>query len=332
MTPEEFELILEEAVFVLTKDLTFGEQYRDQRIFEDRVREVLTEIMEGQSKRPLPSRGEHDFPDISINGFGVEVKYTASNSWAGTGNSVFEGERDPTVTKVYLVYGKAGGEPEVRWDRYENCIIHVRISHAPRFNISLTEPRRESLFSQLGISYNDFRLLSPSEKMKHVRDYARGRLAEGERLWWLEDSDEPEHTLPIEVRLYMKLPDSEKRRMRAEAAILCPQICKPSRARNKYTDAALYLLTQHGVFCPQTRDLFTAGSVAGPKRGGNYLLRGLQDIQGLMHDAAEYLDNALFEEYWGTSYPPDVRIAEWLKRADNFARDWKPSDHLFTDN
>ena len=60
----------------------------------------------------------------------------------------------------------------------------------------------------------------------------------------------------------MRLPQWEKRTLRAEAAILSPRICQGSRACGKYTDAALYLLTEHGVFCPQTRDLFSAGSVA----------------------------------------------------------------------
>ena len=60
----------------------------------------------------------------------------------------------------------------------------------------------------------------------------------------------------------MRLPQWEKRTLRAEAAILSQRICQGSRACGKYTDAALYLLTEHGVFCPQTRDLFSAGSVA----------------------------------------------------------------------
>ena len=44
----------------------------------------------------------------------------------------------------------------------------------------------------------------------------------------------------------------------------------------------MYLLTYHGVLCPQARDLFSAGSVAlrsdtNPWR--NYLQRALKDIE-----------------------------------------------------
>lgn len=82
------------------------------------------------------------------------------------------------------------------------------------------------------------------------------------------------------------------------------------------------------------RDLFSAGSVAlraDETRGGNYLLRALQDIEHLMLDAARRLDNALFVEYWGESCQPDKRIKRWLALADGYAHGtgWRPSSSLF---
>ena len=101
---------------------------------------------------------------------------------------------------------------------------------------------------------------------------------------------------------------------------------------HKYHGAAMYLLMVHGVFTPQARDLFSAGSVAMRKsgmRGGNYILRALEDIQDEMREASEHLDDELFEEYWGFVPPASERLMEWLRLADSYARDWKPSDHLF---
>ena len=123
--------------------------------------------------------------------------------------------------------------------------------------------------------------------------------------------------------------------MRAEAALLCPQIVKPSRSKNKYDDAALFLLTYRGVLCSQARDLFSAGSVAlraNSRRGGNYILRALMDIQNEMRQAAAELDDALFVEYWGKSVPPNKRLKEWLKMADGLAQGWTPSRELFREN
>ena len=94
----------------------------------------------------------------------------------------------------------------------------------------------------------------------------------------------------------------------------------------------MYLLTYHGVFAPQTRDLFTAGSVAGTARGGNYLLKSLKNIEGEIVEAAKRLPPALFEEYWSANVAPEDRIMEWLRRADGFAKDWIPSENLFLDS
>jgi hypothetical protein len=245
---------------------------------------------------------------------------------------VFEGRRDKEVIHVYVVFGKMGGSPEVRWGRYENCVMHVRTSHVPRFEVEMFPA--EPLFSKMGVTYADFCKLTPDDKMRLVRTYARKRLKPGERLWWLEDRAEQEHSLPMEVKLYMELPQHQKRRLRAEAALLCPQIVKPSRAKNKYVDAVMYLLTYHGVLCPQARDLFSAGSVAmasDSKRGGNYIERALNDIQDEMKAAALEMEDALFVEYWKQSVPPKDRIKRWLELADGYAKDWKPSQTLFQD-
>jgi hypothetical protein len=189
-----------------------------------------------------------------------------------------------------------------------------------------------TLFEKMSITYEQFSDSTFEEKMRFIRKYARDRLKEGERLWWLEDKPGELHSLPLQVRLYMRLVQEEKRKLRAEAALLCPQIVKPSRTKNKYNDAVMYLLTYHGVLCPQARDLFSAGSVAlraDETRGGNYVERALKDIETEMITAAQNLDDALFIEYWGTSVDPRERISEWLSRADELARGWKPSAVLF---
>jgi hypothetical protein len=89
----------------------------------------------------------------------------------------------------------------------------------------------------MGIRYDDFRVLPMEEKMRYIREYARSRLQKGERLWWLEDNANAEHTLPIQARLYTTLSTEEKTRLRAESALLCPSIVKPSNSRNKYDGA-----------------------------------------------------------------------------------------------
>ena len=329
MSPVEFEAILSRAARFLTTNLRTSTLYHGPEQFEQGVLAALQNATADLEVEVAPTYHRHAFPDIRVNGFGVEVKYSKRDTWTAVGNSVFETMRDPAVSAVYVMFGKVGGTAEARWARYADCVTHVRVSNAPRFVVDM-EKLDPPLFERFDISYDDFADLDDDGKMQHVRHYWRDRLPPGEHLWWLE----PSHTLPINVRLYMNLPQAEKRMYRAEAALLCPQVCKPSRARRKYEDAAMYLLTYRGVFCPQARDLFSAGSVAlraDETRGGNYLRRSLRDIEQLMLEAAKRLDDALFVEYWGESCAAERRIDRWLTLADGYARGtgWKPSDSLF---
>lgn len=329
LSTKQFEGVLDELCKTLSAECR-REKHEKSAAFEGRVREVLSELLKPHGVEVDFAPHPHVFPDIVLGKFGLEVKFTTNDTWRSIANSVFEGTRSHEVEQIYLLFGKMGGSAEVRWGKYDDCVMHVRTSHVPRFEVEMLE--RGSLFQKMGISYADFSKLSIEDRMQHVRDYARGRLKEGERLWWLEDAPGQAHSLPLQVRLYMGLPQEEKRKLRAEAALLCPQVVKPSRSKNKYTDTAMYLLTYHGVLCPQARDLFSAGSVAmrsDETRGGNYIMRALKDIEGEMRDAATRLPDALFKEYWGDAVPPTDRIAGWLSRADALAKDWKPSRELF---
>lgn len=328
MNKLQFEQILQNASAILTIEARGSSEYHKPSAFEKRVRSVLSELLQGTGHEAAPDI-DQGFPDIAIGKYGVEVKATESDSWRCIANSVSEGQRALDVEYIYVVYGKFGGVPEVKWADYGQSIMHVRTSHVPRFEIEIGTER--PLFDQIGTSYEEFRVLKMHDKMPLIREYARGRLKPGERLWWLEDRDidEQSHALPLEVKVYMDLPRTEKRRYRAEAAVMCPQVVGGSRQRRKYVDAVMYLMTYRGVLCPQARDLFSAGSVGEQGPTNNFLLNSLIDIQCEMRRAAQYLEEALFVEYWEESPEPANRLLEWLKRADSFAQGWVPSEHLF---
>lgn len=336
MTTEQFESLLGRCCEILTAEARSA-GFSSSKHFENRVREVLSDLTANDASIGIDFNSPAQaFPDIAMGEYGVEVKYTTADTWRSIANSVLETQRVEGVRHIYIVFGKMGGIPEVRWDEYEASIVHVRTSHVPRFEVEIaTDPNvaRESLFQQMGISYDDFRKLDMPEKMKYIRTYARKIHPDG-RLWWIEDKDTDEHTLPIQARLYTNLSTEEKTRLRAEAALVCPNIVKSGRDRHKYDNAVLYLLTYHGVLCHQARDLFSAGSVANPKNddsGGIYIERALKLIEKEMRQAALEMDDAIFIEYWGESVSPEKRISRWLEKADSVAKDWKPSDSLFHD-
>lgn len=335
MTRKIFESLLDKCCDQLTQEArTLG--FKTSNQFENRVREALGELATSEDSSLKIDFNPHPqaFPDIAIGEYGVEVKFTMNDTWRSIANSVLETQRIDSVKQIYIVFGKMGGDPEVRWGNYEDSVIHVRTSHVPRFEVELPSGKadvKESLFKQMGIRYDIFRKLDMQEKMKYIRAYARKIHPDG-RLWWIEEKENAEHTLPIQARLYTNLTNEEKIRLRAEAALLCPMIVRSGRSRKKYDDMVLYLLTYHGVVCHQARDLFSAGSVANPQNddeGGIYIARALKLIEKEMQEAALRMDDALFVEYWGESVKPNDRIRRWLEKADEYAKNWKPSDCLF---
>ncbi len=327
MTQEEFEKLLDAVAQRLTKEAV-ASPFAASKLFENRVREVLKEL--GGLDVDLAPDAQA-FPDIVVGDFGVEVKFTEKDTWRSVANSIFESKREQQVKYVYLIFGKMGGDaPEVRWGKYENCVMHVRTSHMPRFEVEITTDK--PLFARMGTTYDDFRRSSLDEKMLRIREYARGRLKKGEHLWWLEDRPDSDHAVELNIRFYKNLEEPEQRKLRAEAALLCPQIVgdgKGGAGKHKYDDAIMYLIARHGVVI--ARDSFSAGSVTGKitDKGGNYVMKGLRLIEQEILAAADYLDDALFVEYWGESCPVDKRISEWLRRADKHAKGWKPSEELF---
>lgn len=336
-TNEEYEVFLQDLCDRLTISVRASAP-KTATEFERVIREQINDLGGFDGKLVNPEPKAQEFPDIPMPPFGIEVKFTENDTWRSIANSVSEGSRNEDVIDIYVVYGKIGGVPEVRWGKYEDVVMHVRTSHVPRFEIEMGTT--ESLFRKFGISYGEFQKLPMHDKMTHVRAYARNRLKEGERLWWLEDQSEEEkgndsHTLPLAAKLYTNLQQDEKRKLRAEGALVSPRIVASSRSKNKYNDVVLYILTRYGVLCHQARDMFSAGSVAmraNDERGGIYTMRALQDIEAEMRRAAAEMPDEVFVEYWGMSCAPQDRLTEWLRRADELADGWVPSQVLFQES
>lgn len=307
--------------------------FTSSKIFEERVKFIFSEELGKLGITYEVSDIAQAFPDISYDMYGVEVKFTQSDTWRSIANSVFEGSRNKEVKVIYIIFGKMGGLPEVRFAEYGDSIIHVRTSHVPRFEIELGSER--SLFSEIGIPYDRFWKLGDKEKMVYIREYAKSRLKQGEHLWWIDIPEEGPETVTydLEVKFYQNLARDMKRKLRAEAAFLCPQIVSPGTNRTKYRDPVMYIMIHYGVLCPQARDLFSAGSVANPGGsggiGGIYIQHALIDIQEEILEASDSLKDEIIQEYWGYTVDKSRRLREWLKLADSFARDWVPSSVLF---
>lgn len=165
LTAQKFEELLATLCDKITSECRAGAKFENSRIFERRVREVLDESVSQYGIAVDFDPHPYLLPDIVLRKFGVEVKFTSNDTWRSVANSVFESTRDQGVEHIYVVFGKMGGEPAVAWGRYEECVIHVRTSHVPRFEVELP-PQRESLFKTFGIAYADFCKLSEHKRME----------------------------------------------------------------------------------------------------------------------------------------------------------------------
>ena len=311
MTQEEFEARLDQSVRTMNHQSSAGMPgYSNADELEQTVLAQLKILCENDASAE-PTFHDSAFPDIVVNGFGVEVKFTSRQTWHGTGNSIFEGMRDEAASHVYVIYFRSDIS-EARWSRYEDCIKGVRISHSPRYMIDMDGGG--NFFRDLNLTLEAFKDLEMKDKMVLVKEDVRKRLKKGERLWWF--GDENEHTIPVNVRLYRNLTTVRQAELRAEVALMCPEIFQGSRKRSKYDGIAIYLLTQHGILASNVRDMFSAGSVAGPERGGDYILRSVKNNMKTIRRAASEMDDALFVEYWGESCSPENRMNRWFELID----------------
>lgn len=181
MENSEFEAILELLKNQLNQHIQTEGKFKTSKQFEDKIRDLLIELGILSDR----NASAQAFPDIAVGRFGIEVKLTESDNWRCIANSISEGQRVPGVEVVYLLYGKMGGKPEVRWGHYGDCVVHVRTTHRLRFEVSM-EPDKKNLFEEIGTTYEQFRQLSEAEKMVYIRKYARKRRKPGEFIWWLE--------------------------------------------------------------------------------------------------------------------------------------------------
>lgn len=199
---------------------------------------------------------DREFPDIIAAGYyGIEVKATKKDNWTSIGNSVLESSRLSSVEKIYILFGKLGGIPDVMCREYEECMRGIAVTHYPRYQIDMKLESGQSIFDHMGVSYDSMR--SEKNPVRHVRDFYRSQMSEGDALWWIDDGGDSIPELSPVIRNYSSLDSITKDSIKAELFVLHPEIL--SNSSNKYRNVPAYLASRYGVVCANVRDIFTAG-------------------------------------------------------------------------
>ena len=220
-------------------------------VYEHMVKNANGTIFEGT----IEHTGTYAFPDIIANRyFGVEVKHTIKNHWSSTGNSVLESNRIDGVERIYMFFGKFGGEVDIRYRLYQECLVEVGVTHSPRYKIDMTLEVGKTIFDKIGVEYDVFR--RQKNPIITIKDYYKKQLKNGEALWWT-DRDGEERPVSSIIKPFRNLSKDDKNSYIAECFIFFPEIFGGSQS--KFERAAAYLISEYNAVSPSLRDTFTAG-------------------------------------------------------------------------
>ena len=311
---ENFVTLLEKS-----KELLVTKIRTDNKItaldFEELVCEKMCEASVGtEFEGTIKQTGVHAFPDIVANGyFGVEVKITTKDHWTSTGNSVLESSRIEDVQRIYIMFGKLGGEADVRYRLYQECLPEISVTHSPRYKINMDLPNGNSIFDKMGVDYDVLR--TSGDTIQQIKSYYRGQLKDGEGLWWIDE--ESESSSPI-IKQFRTLESEDKERFKVDCMILLPELFKN---RANYERAAAYMITEFGAVSPSLRDAFSAGGqqevkVVGEKKKVSQMLSQLHDYAPKIANRINDIDEELLKFYWQVSSIEEDRIMQWKELID----------------
>ena len=108
---------------------------------------------------------------------------------------------------------------------------------------------------------------------------------------------------------FTALSERDRDRVRAEAALLAPEIFLPPWVPRKYFQVGLYLLREYGIFCPQVRDLYSAG--ASSQRALHGLKSTMAEFKSL-DSRLRSMNDRLVARIRAQQAPPSARIPQAL--------------------
>ncbi len=300
-----------------------------ERISGNEFEEIVYENAKGCARgTSLDDRiihtADRDFPDIvAADFYGIEVKATKKNDWTSIGNSVLESSRVATVEKIYMFFGKLGGQPDIRFRDYESCLKGISVTHYPRYQIDMNLPDGESIFTKIGIPYDELRMME--NPIKPIRQYYRAQMAASDSLWWIDDETDNMPALSPVIRNLSSLSSSEKDLVVASVMAFFPEVF--SSSSKKYERIPAFLASQYGVVTANLRDFFTAGGQAVVEYDNEHIqvpqiISRVRALAPKIHACLAGKNQVMLQNYWGHKIEnftgPDVA---WCTEADRLYSD-----------
>lgn len=321
---ELFVCMLNQAVALLQSDAKNKEDYYLNRDGVNLEKDVFKYLKESSLNTLYENKIElisgQRFPDIVAyvnenKAYGLEVKTTKSGKWKSTGSSIFEGTRVSNVQNIHLLFAKLTRPIQFKCRKYEDCLYDVAITHSPRYLIDMDTKESESIFSKVGVPYNELRKLD--NPFEPIKSYLRKGLKEGEDLWWIDKDDESVRDLS--VKHWGNLDPTEKEEIMIAALAYFPVLF--SNNPKKFIKVSTWLVSTFGVVNHALRDTFTAGGkieingIKFPK-----IFSHLRDHLGKIH---EVVDGILEDDvcyYWEIEKPVNNKFEQWKAQCLTFCK------------
>lgn len=326
--PQLFEKVLESSKVLMYKKSKADPDYfmgKDDAEFEVDVCEHMRSAAKGTSfEGNIDLVSGHSFPDIIARNsvYGVEVKKTNKNHWSSTGNSVLESTRLKDVKKIYIFFGKLANPIDFKYRLYQECLQDIAVTHSPRYRIDMDLKPTETIFSRMGVSYDDLR--TKDDPLRYFVDYYR-KIRKGSEPWWISKSED-EAITPM-ITLWSALKKAEQDDLQTQIMAIFPEVF--GTANSKYNRVVLWLAKRHSVINASLRDEFTAGgqmSIAvgktthkGVPKVFYHLNSKIKRIFTFLKQAADSHIQEL-RYYWeDNTITPENVINEWRKRVIFYA-------------
>ena len=313
---EEFVLLMQKTDALLNDDALKRPSYyatRGGNPLEDDVKGALEECAKGTPfENSIEKISGQKFPDIIASKYyGVEVKSTKENHWTSTGSSIMETTRVADVERIFMTFGKLGGDPiQFLSKPYEKCLSGIAVTHMPRYLIDMRLNDGETIFDKIGIEYDDLRTMD--NPIAPVSRYYRSQLKAGESLWWADEN--ADETVPVTMRLWRTLSVEQKRKCIAYGCANFPEIFK-----SNYDRYSLWLASQ-GIVNNNVRDGFSAGGQEEMKTSTGVIVKmpaiyrrvkeNFNDIVYIINSTDE---NVLVENWNADIESQNERVLTWCK-------------------
>ncbi|HIZ86517.1 MAG TPA: hypothetical protein IAC04_08505 [Candidatus Coprenecus stercoravium] len=320
----EFRQLMVNVDKLLNADAKIHPEYYAGRNAYDLEKDVCDAAIECSKKTEFEGTIElisgASFPDIiAAKLYGIEVKSTQKDHWTSIGSSILESTRISGIERIYLTFGKLGGDVSFMSRPYEECLCDIAVTHYPRYKIDMKLNSGQTIFDKIGIPYDDLRTME--NPVAPVAEYYKKGLKPGESLWWAGDGIEA--AVPVTVRLWSTLSPEEKDILEACSYVFFPETIT-GKGNQKYSRAVLWLATQKGIINPNARDSYSAGGRV------NMLTNSgeLHNMPAIFHKIEEHIEafkNILYntpslqlQEYWHESIKSN-RGAQWIDLVTKYA-------------